>query len=105
LIPVATQSTVPNLTLSQDARLFKYVRLPSGRKYLRADYSEGFGVKPHAVFLPKSKTATVVEGGRHVASDGGANASYQAAQVKRRRKAPSAAWRPLYSLILATIAA
>ena len=51
---MATQITVPNLTLSQDARLYKYVRLPSGWKYLRADYSEGFGVKPHAVFLPKT---------------------------------------------------
>ncbi len=51
MIPVATQNTLPNLTLSQDARLHKYVRLPSGWKYLRADYSEGFGVKPHAVFL------------------------------------------------------
>jgi integrase len=71
LIPVATQSTVPNLTLSQDARLYKYVRLPSGWKYLRADYSEGLGVKPHAVFLPKTKTPTVVEGGKYVASDGG----------------------------------
>ena len=68
---MATQSTVPNLTLSQDARLYKYVRLPSGWKYLRADFSEGFGVKPHAVFLPKSKTPTVVEGGKYVASDGG----------------------------------
>jgi hypothetical protein len=45
-----------NLTLSQDARLYKYVRLPSGWKYLRADYSEGFGVKPHAVFLPKTNS-------------------------------------------------
>ncbi len=71
MIPVATQSTVTNLTLSQDARLYKYVRLPSGWKYLRADYSEGFGVKPHAVFLPKTKTPTVVEGGKYVASDGG----------------------------------
>lgn len=71
MIPVATQSTVPNLTLSQDARLYKYVRLPSGWKYLRADYSEGLGVKPHAVFLPKTKTPTVVEGGKYVASDGG----------------------------------
>ena len=71
MIPMATQSTVPNLTLSQDARLYKYVRLPSGWKYLRADYSESFGVKPHAVFLPKTKTPTVVEGGRYVASDGG----------------------------------
>jgi integrase len=68
---MATQSTVPNLTLSQDARLYKYVRLPSGWKYLRADYSEGFGVKPHAVFLPKTNIPTVIEGGKYVASDGG----------------------------------
>ena len=59
LIPMATQITVPNLTLSQDARLYKYVRLPSGWKYLRADYSEGFGWKPHSVFLPKTKTPGV----------------------------------------------
>jgi integrase len=71
LIPVATQNTVPNLTLSQDARLYKYVRLPSGWKYLRADYSEKFGVKPHSVFLPKTNTPTVVEGGKYVASDSG----------------------------------
>jgi len=50
---------VSNLTLSQDARLHKYVRLPSGWKYLRADYSENFGVKPHSVFLPKTNTPTV----------------------------------------------
>jgi hypothetical protein len=62
---------VSNLTLSQDARLHKYVRLPSGWKYLRADYSENFGVKPHSVFLPKTNTPTVVEGGKYVASDGG----------------------------------
>jgi integrase len=68
---VATQNTVPNLTLSQDARLYKYVRLPSGWKYLRADYSENFGVKPHFVFLPKTNTPTFVEGGKYVASDGG----------------------------------
>ena len=64
MIPMASQSTVANLTLSQDARLYRYVRFPSGWKYLRADYSEGFGVKPHAVFLPKTKTPTVVEGGK-----------------------------------------
>ena len=68
---MATQNTVPNLTLSQDARLYKYVRLPSGWKYLRADYSENFGLKPHSVFLPKTNTPTVVEGGKYVASDGG----------------------------------
>jgi integrase len=68
---MAAQITLPNLTLSQDARLYKYVRLPSAWKYLRADYNEGFGVKPHAVFLPKTKTPTVVEGGRYVANDGG----------------------------------
>jgi hypothetical protein len=68
---VATQNTVPNLTLSQDARLYKYVRLPSGWKYLRADYSENFGLKPHSVFLPKTNTPTIVEGGKYVASDGG----------------------------------
>jgi integrase/recombinase XerD len=71
LILVATQNIVSNLTLSQDARLYKYVRLPSGWKYLRADYSENFGVKPHSVFLPKTNTATVVEGAKYVASDGG----------------------------------
>lgn len=71
MIPVATQSTVPNLTLSQDARLYKYVRFPSGWKYLRADYSEKLGVKPHSVFLPKTNTPTVVEGGKYVASDCG----------------------------------
>jgi hypothetical protein len=68
---MATQNTVPNLTLSQDARLYKYDRLPSGWKYLHADYVEGFGVKPHAVFLPKTKAPTFVEGGKYVASDGG----------------------------------
>jgi hypothetical protein len=68
---MATQNTLPNLTLSQDARLYKYVRLPSGWKYLRADYSENFGLKPHSVFLPKTNTPTVVEGGKYVASDGG----------------------------------
>jgi hypothetical protein len=68
---MATQITVPNLTLSQDARLYKYVRLPSGWKYLRADYSENFGLKPHSVFLPKTSTPTVIEGGKYVASDGG----------------------------------
>jgi hypothetical protein len=68
---MATQNTVPNLTLSQDARLYKYDRLLSGWKYLRADYVEGFGVKPHAVFLPKTKAPTFVEGGKYVASDGG----------------------------------
>ncbi len=46
LISMASQTTVPNLTLSQDARLYKYVRLPSGWKYLRADYCDSFGVKP-----------------------------------------------------------
>jgi len=71
LIPVATQKTVPNLTLSQDAQLYKYVRLPSGWKYLRADYSKNFGVKHHSVFLPKTNTLAVVEGGKYVASDGG----------------------------------
>jgi len=71
LVPVAIQNTVPNLTLSQDAWLYKYVRLPSGWKYLRADYSENFGMKPHSVFLPKTNTPTVVEGGKYVASDGG----------------------------------
>ncbi|MGC2639205.1 MAG: hypothetical protein WA294_18620 [Acidobacteriaceae bacterium] len=69
--PVASPGTVPNLTLSQDARLYKYVRLPSGWKYLRADYSENFGLKPHSVFLPKTSTPTIVEGGKYVASDGG----------------------------------
>jgi len=68
---VASPSTVANLTLSQDARLYKYVRLPSGWKYLRADYSENFGVKPHSVFLPRTSTPTIVEGGRYVANDGG----------------------------------
>src|ERR1017187_7607805 len=68
---MATQNTVPNLTLSQDARLYKYVRLPSGWKYLRADYSENFGVKPHSVFLPKTNTPTIVEGGKYFASDDG----------------------------------
>ena len=68
---VPNENTVPNLTLSQDARLYKYVRLPSGWKYLRADYSENFGVKPHSVFLPKTNTPTLVEGGKYVASDGG----------------------------------
>jgi hypothetical protein len=68
---MGTQSTVPNLTLSQNARLYKYVRLPNGWKYLRADYSDSFGVKPHSVFLPKTKNPTIVEGGNYVASDGG----------------------------------
>ena len=71
MTPVASQTTVPSLTLSQDARLYKYVRLPSGWKYLRADYSDSFGVKPHSVFLPKTNTPTIVEGGKYVASDGG----------------------------------
>lgn len=71
MIPVASPSTVPNLTLSQDARLYKYVRLPGGWKYLRADYSENFGLKPHSVFLPKTSTPTIVEGGKYVANDGG----------------------------------
>ena len=68
---MATQSTVPNLTLSQNARLYKYVCLPNGWKYLRADYSGSFGVKPQSVFLPKTKNPTIVEGGNSVASDGG----------------------------------
>lgn len=68
---MASETTVPNLTLSQDARLYKYVRLSSGWKYLRADYSDSFGVKPHSVFLPKTNTPTIVEGGKYVASDGG----------------------------------
>jgi hypothetical protein len=51
LIPVATQSTVPNPTLSQNARLYKYVRLPNGWRYLRADYSETFGVKRQTQWL------------------------------------------------------
>jgi hypothetical protein len=67
---VATQNTVQNLTLSQDARLYKYVRLPSGWKYLRAGYSETFGLKPHSMFLPKTNTPTIVEGGKYIASDG-----------------------------------
>jgi hypothetical protein len=64
---MATQSTVPSLTLSQDARVYKYVRLPSGWKYLLADYSEGFGVKPHSVFLAKTNIPTIIEGGKYVA--------------------------------------
>lgn len=68
---MASPSTVPNLTLSQDARLYKYVRLPGGWKYLRADYSDNFGLKPHSVFLPKTSTPTIIEGGKYVASDGG----------------------------------
>ena len=68
---MASQSTVPNLTLSQDVRLYKYVRLPNGWKYLRADYSDKFNVKPHSDFMPKTNTPTVVEGGKYVASDGG----------------------------------
>jgi integrase len=68
---MATQCTVTNFTLSRDARLYKYVRLPSGWKYLRADYSENFGLRPHSVFLPKTNTPTVVEGGKYVANDGG----------------------------------
>ena len=58
---MATQITVPNLTLSQDARLYKYVRLPSGWKYLRADYSENFGLRPHSVFLPKTNTQPLLK--------------------------------------------
>jgi hypothetical protein len=68
LIPVASQSTVPNLTLSPDARLYKYVRLPNGWKYLRAEYSESFGVKSHSVFLPKTKTPNIVEAGKYFAA-------------------------------------
>jgi hypothetical protein len=36
-IPMATQNAVPNLTLSQNARLYKYVRLQNCWKYLRAN--------------------------------------------------------------------
>jgi len=68
---MATQNTVLNLTLSQDARLHKYFRPPSGWKCLRAYYNEAFGLKPHSVFLPKTSTPTVVEGSKYAASDGG----------------------------------
>ena len=37
---MATLSTVPNLTLSQDARLHKFIRLPGGWKYLRAGFND-----------------------------------------------------------------
>ena len=46
MIPIVSQNTVPNLTLTQDAGLYKY-RLSSGWKYPRADHSEKFDVQPH----------------------------------------------------------
>jgi hypothetical protein len=80
---VATQTTVPNLT--QDARLYKYVRVPDGRwKYLRADYDEHF-LKPHSVFLPKSNHPVRVEGGNYVANDEG--------KWHRLHEDPVEAWR------------
>lgn len=80
---MATQSTLPNL--SQDARLYKYVRVPdSGWKYLRADYDENF-LKPHSVFLSKSNHPVRIEGGYYVASDEG--------KWHRMSEDPAEAWR------------
>jgi hypothetical protein len=80
---MATQSTLPNLT--QDARLYKYVRVPdSGWKYLRANYDENF-LKPHSVFLPKSVQPVCIEGGYYVASDEG--------KWHRLSEDPAEAWR------------
>jgi hypothetical protein len=84
LISIATQNTLPNLTLSQDARLYKYVRLPSGWKYLRADYDDLF-LKSHSVFLPKSNHPVCLEGGYYVASDQG--------KFHRLHEDPVEAWR------------
>jgi hypothetical protein len=80
---VATQTTVPNLT--QDARLYKYVRVPDDRwKYLRADYDDYF-LKLHSVFPSKSTQPIRVEDGCYVASDEG--------KWCRLHKDPAEAWR------------
>jgi hypothetical protein len=67
---MATSSTSPIPVLSPEARLYKYVRLSSGWKYLRADYSED-RIVPHSVFPPKSTKPTIIEGGYYVAYDSG----------------------------------
>jgi integrase len=65
---MATFAGTPVPALSAEARLYKYVRLNGRWKYLRADYSED-RVIPHSVFLPKSSTATIIEGGHYYAYD------------------------------------
>jgi len=80
---MTTQTTLPSLT--QDARLYKYVRIPTGGwKYLRANYDENF-LKPHSVFLPKSTHPVSIEGGYYVASDEG--------KWHRLSEDPAEAWR------------